>query len=146
MAPPRKYSAELRERAVRMVFELREQTGEKTGHQPDQHPLSAVAVTEFACDRCNTRAGDEYRVADQRPFDRTDSQLTLSSIGRFVTPRPSRRPRNMTDLNSLTYVAAISSECAPSPYSPFFFEISNHRPFWNQRLATTAFMWCTARK
>ena len=31
MAPPRKYSAELRERAVRMVFELREQTGEKTG-------------------------------------------------------------------------------------------------------------------
>lgn len=31
MAPPRKYSVELRERAVRMVFELREQTGEKTG-------------------------------------------------------------------------------------------------------------------
>jgi transposase len=31
MAPPRKYSAELRERAVRMVFELREQTGERTG-------------------------------------------------------------------------------------------------------------------
>jgi transposase len=31
MAPPRKYSAELRERAVKMVFELREQTGEKTG-------------------------------------------------------------------------------------------------------------------
>jgi transposase len=31
MAPPRKYSAELRERAVRMVFELREQTGRKTG-------------------------------------------------------------------------------------------------------------------
>jgi transposase-like protein len=31
MAPPRKYSAELRERAVRMVFELREQIGEKTG-------------------------------------------------------------------------------------------------------------------
>ncbi len=31
MAPPRKYSPELRERAVRMVFELREQTGEKTG-------------------------------------------------------------------------------------------------------------------
>lgn len=31
MAPPRKYFAELRERAVRMVFELREQTGEKTG-------------------------------------------------------------------------------------------------------------------
>lgn len=31
MAPPRKYSAELRERAIRMVFELREQTGEKTG-------------------------------------------------------------------------------------------------------------------
>ena len=31
MAPPRKYSLELRERAVRMVFELREQTGEKTG-------------------------------------------------------------------------------------------------------------------
>ncbi|WP_372494380.1 transposase [Actinoallomurus purpureus] len=31
MAPSRKYSAELRERAVRTVFELREQTGEKTG-------------------------------------------------------------------------------------------------------------------
>jgi transposase len=31
MAPPRKYSSELRERAVRMVFELREQTGERTG-------------------------------------------------------------------------------------------------------------------
>jgi transposase len=31
MAPPRKYSAELRERAVRMVFELREQSREKTG-------------------------------------------------------------------------------------------------------------------
>src|SRR5690606_39042021 len=31
MAPPRKYSAELRERAVRMVFELRQQTGEPTG-------------------------------------------------------------------------------------------------------------------
>src|SRR5690606_31329175 len=31
MAPPRKYSPELRERAVRMVFELREQTGVKTG-------------------------------------------------------------------------------------------------------------------
>lgn len=31
MAPPRKYPLELRERAVRMVFELREQTGEKTG-------------------------------------------------------------------------------------------------------------------
>ena len=30
MAPPRKYSSELRERAVRMVFELREQ-GERTG-------------------------------------------------------------------------------------------------------------------
>ncbi|GAA2915526.1 hypothetical protein GCM10010517_81630 [Streptosporangium fragile] len=31
MAPPRKYSSELRERAVRMVFELREQTGGRTG-------------------------------------------------------------------------------------------------------------------
>ena len=31
MAPPRKYSSELRDRAVRMVFELREQTGERTG-------------------------------------------------------------------------------------------------------------------
>lgn len=31
MAPPRKYSSELRERGVRMVFELREQTGERTG-------------------------------------------------------------------------------------------------------------------
>jgi transposase len=31
MAPPSKYSPELRERAVRMVFELREQTGQKTG-------------------------------------------------------------------------------------------------------------------
>ncbi|TDC36265.1 IS3 family transposase, partial [Actinomadura sp. KC345] len=31
MAPPRKYSPELRERAIRMVFELREQTGERTG-------------------------------------------------------------------------------------------------------------------
>jgi transposase len=31
MAPPRKYSSELRERAVRMVFELREQTGVRTG-------------------------------------------------------------------------------------------------------------------
>ncbi|TMQ99246.1 hypothetical protein ETD83_18000 [Actinomadura soli] len=31
MAPPRKYSPELRERAVRMVFDVREQTGERTG-------------------------------------------------------------------------------------------------------------------
>jgi transposase len=31
MASPRKYSSELRERAVRMVFELREQTGVRTG-------------------------------------------------------------------------------------------------------------------
>lgn len=31
MAPPSKYSPELRERAVRLVFELREQTGQKTG-------------------------------------------------------------------------------------------------------------------
>ncbi|WP_149259136.1 transposase [Actinomadura sp. K4S16] len=39
MAPPRKYSAELRERAVRMLCELREQTGERTGtiaHVADQ--------------------------------------------------------------------------------------------------------------
>ena len=31
MAPPRKYSPELRERAVAMVFELREQSGGKAG-------------------------------------------------------------------------------------------------------------------
>lgn len=31
MAPPSKYSPELRERAVRMVFELCEQSGQKTG-------------------------------------------------------------------------------------------------------------------
>src|SRR4051812_8436530 len=31
MAPPSKYAPELRERAVRMVFELHEQTGQKTG-------------------------------------------------------------------------------------------------------------------
>ncbi|GAA4236015.1 hypothetical protein GCM10022254_44610 [Actinomadura meridiana] len=31
MAPPRKYSPELRECAVRMVFDVREQTGERTG-------------------------------------------------------------------------------------------------------------------
>lgn len=31
MAPPSKYSPELRERAVRMVFELRGQAGQKTG-------------------------------------------------------------------------------------------------------------------
>ncbi|GAA2275335.1 hypothetical protein GCM10010402_34620 [Actinomadura luteofluorescens] len=31
MAPPRNYSAELRERTIRVVFERREQTGEKTG-------------------------------------------------------------------------------------------------------------------
>ncbi|MFC4016206.1 IS3 family transposase [Nonomuraea purpurea] len=31
MAPPRKYSVELRDRAVRLVFELREQSGERTG-------------------------------------------------------------------------------------------------------------------
>lgn len=31
MPAPRKYTNEMRERAVRMVFELREQTGQKTG-------------------------------------------------------------------------------------------------------------------
>lgn len=35
MAPPRKYSVELRERVVRMVFELREQTG-MIAHVADQ--------------------------------------------------------------------------------------------------------------
>ncbi len=31
MPAPRKYSSEMRERAVRMVFELRAETGERTG-------------------------------------------------------------------------------------------------------------------
>lgn len=74
MAPPRKYSAELRERAVRMVFELREQSGERTGmisRVADQLGVHREALRTWirqaevdAGKRPGTTSSDAQRIAD----------------------------------------------------------------------------------
>src|SRR5690606_41790215 len=60
MAPPRKYSPELRERAVRMVSELREQTGVKTStiaRVADQLGVHREAVPVGLAGRGGDRGG-----------------------------------------------------------------------------------------
>jgi transposase len=103
MAPPRKYSAELRERAVRMVFELREQTGEKTGtivRVADQLGVHREAlrtwVRQVEVDggkRPGTRSSDVQRIADlereNRELRRANEILKAASafFARELDPR-----------------------------------------------------------
>ena len=103
MAPPRKYSAELRERAVRMVFELREQTGEKTGtivRVADQLGVHREALRTWvrqvevdAGKRPGTTTGDAQRISDlereNRELRRANEILKAASayFARELDPR-----------------------------------------------------------
>jgi transposase len=103
MAPPRKYSAELRERAVRMVFELREQTGEKTGtivRVADQLGAHREALRTWvrqaevdAGKRPGTTTGDAQRISDlereNRELRRANEILKAASayFARELDPR-----------------------------------------------------------
>ena len=103
MAPPRKYSAELRERAVRMVFELREQTGGKTGtivRVADQLGVHREALRTWvrqaevdAGKRPGTTTGDAQRICDlereNRELRRANEILKAASayFARELDPR-----------------------------------------------------------
>jgi transposase len=103
MAPPRKYSAELRERAVRMVFELREQTGEKTGtivRVADQLGVHREALRTWVRQaevdggkRPGTTSGDAQRLAElereNRELRRANEILKAASafFARELDPR-----------------------------------------------------------
>lgn len=103
MAPPRKYSAELRERAVRMVFELREQMGEKTGtivRVADQLGVHREALRTWvrqaevdAGKRPGTTTGDAQRISDlereNRELRRANEILKAASayFARELDPR-----------------------------------------------------------
>lgn len=106
MAPPRKYSVELRERAVRMVFELREQTGEKTGtiaRVADQLGVHREALRTWvrqvevdAGKRPGTTSSDTRRLAElereNRELRRANEILKAASafFARELDPRPPR--------------------------------------------------------
>lgn len=103
MAPPRKYSVELRERAVRMVFELREQTGEKTGviaRVADQLGVHREALRTWVRQaevdggkRPGTTTGDAQRIAElereNRELRRANEILKAASayFARELDPR-----------------------------------------------------------
>jgi transposase len=106
MAPPRKYSSELRERAVRMVFELREQTGERTGtivRVSDQLGVHREAlrgwVRQAEIDggkRPGTSTSDAQRLAElereNRELRRANEILKAASayFARELDPKPPR--------------------------------------------------------
>lgn len=106
MAPPRKYSLELRERAVRMVFELREQTGEKTGtiaRVADRLGVHREAlrtwVRQVEVDdgkRSGTTTSDARRIAElereNRELRRANEILKAASayFARELDPKPPR--------------------------------------------------------
>jgi transposase len=106
MAPPRKYSSELRERAVRMVFELREQTGERTGtigRVADQLGVHREAlrgwVRQAEVDggkRAGTSTSDVARIAElereNRELRRANEILKAASafFARELDPKPPR--------------------------------------------------------
>jgi transposase len=106
MAPPREYSAELRERAVRMVFELREQRGEETGTivgVADQLGVHREALRTWvrqaevdAGKRPGTTTGDAQRVFDlereNRELRRANEILKAASAY-FVRELDPRLPR-----------------------------------------------------
>lgn len=103
MAPPRKYSPELRERAVRMVFELREQAGGKTGtivRVADQLGVHREALRTWvrqaevdAGKRPGTTTSDAQRVAElereNRELRRANEILKAASayFARELDPR-----------------------------------------------------------
>ena len=105
MAPPRKYSSELRERAVRMVFELREQ-GERTGviaRVADQLGVHREALRTWVRQaevdggkRPGTLTSDAQRIADLerevRELRRANDILKAASayFARELDPRPPR--------------------------------------------------------
>src|ERR1700752_486459 len=106
MVPPRKYSAELRERAVRMVFEVREQTGEKTGsiaRVADQLGVHREAlrtwIRQVEVDggkRPGTPTSDAQRIAElereNRGLRRANEILNAASafFARELDPKPPR--------------------------------------------------------
>lgn len=106
MAPPRKYSDELRERAVRMVFELRERTGEKTGtiaRVADQLGVHREALRTWirqaevdSGKRPGTTTSDAQRIADlereNRELRRANEILKAASayFARELDPKPPR--------------------------------------------------------
>lgn len=106
MAPSRKYSLELRERAVRMVFELREQTGEKTGtiaRVADRLGVHREAlrtwVRQVEVDdgkRSGTTTSDARRIAElereNRELRRANEILKAASayFARELDPKPPR--------------------------------------------------------
>jgi transposase len=106
MAPPKKYSPELRERAVRMVFEVREQSGEKTGsiaRVADQLGVHREALRTWvrqsevdAGKRPGTTASDAQRIAglerENRELRRANEILKAASayFARELDPKPPR--------------------------------------------------------
>jgi transposase len=126
MAPPRKYSAELRERAVRMVFELREQTGEKTGtiaRVADQLGVHREALrmwvrqTEVdAGKRPGTTSSDAQRLAElereNRELRRANEILKAASAF-FARELDPRLPR-WSSSSILTGTGSVSSRSALS--------------------------------
>src|SRR5436309_290316 len=106
MAPPRKYSSELRERAVRMVFELREQTGERTGvigRVADQLGVHREALRTWVRQaevdggkRAGTSSSDIQRIAElereNRELRRANEILKAASafFARELDPKPPR--------------------------------------------------------
>lgn len=106
MAPPRKYSPELREHAVRMVFELRDQSGEKTGtiaRVADQIGVHREALRTWIRQaeidggaRPGTTTSDARRIAElereNRELRRADEILKAASayFARELDPKPPR--------------------------------------------------------
>ncbi|MGW0402834.1 transposase, partial [Streptomyces sp. NPDC003002] len=79
MPAPRKYPAELRERAIRLVFEIRRETGTKTGsisRVADQLGVHGEALRGWV-QRAETDAG-------QRPGTSSADALRIAELERTV--------------------------------------------------------------
>ncbi|MEO3830183.1 hypothetical protein [Actinomadura sp. B10D3] len=63
--------------------------GRDRRHEPDHHPLAAVAVTEDAPDRREDRTSDEHRDAQQRPWTGLidSSRCSSGSVGTTTDSR-----------------------------------------------------------
>ncbi|WP_301178318.1 IS3 family transposase, partial [Actinomadura geliboluensis] len=131
---PRKYSVELRERAVRMVFELREQTGERTGtiaRVADQLGVHREALRTWirqvevdGGQRPGTTTSDAQRIAElereNRELRRANEILKAAS----AYFRPGTRPETAALVEFIDShreqfgvdpICAVL-ECAPSTY------------------------------
>lgn len=100
MSAPRKYPPELRDRALRMVFEIRQQTGQRVGaiaRVADQLGINTEALRNWAR-QAEVDAG-------QRPGVTTAEQQSIAELEREV--RELRRANDILKAASAYFAAEL---------------------------------------